>query len=854
MKKIKPFNNKKVIRVTALLILTAFLITLYTPVQTEAAALKEEVVYVRLNNDGSLSQVYVVNSFQLGQDNEILDYGNYEYVRNLTDNSEIKLDNGKVTVDANGEQLYYEGYLMNAQLPWDISIKYILDGKEISPDEVAGKSGHLAIGIETEANPLGNKEFFDNYALQIALTLDSSLCKNITAQGGTVASAGSDKQVSYVVLPGKKASLELSCDVENFEMPGITIAGVRLDIDFDIDNYDMSELDELTDGVADLDDGVQELLDGIFDMKEGVVELHDGTIELGDGVVEFKDGIQELSEGTEELKDGVSELVDGTTEMADGVGELKDGTQELSEGTAELKDGVLELKDGTIEMVDGALELVDGTTELVDGVRELDDGVGEFADGIEEAYDGMKELVLGISKLNGGMNDITDGSADLTSGAKALASGASKAASGCEQLAGGFDAYFDGILGLVNGQLTSSASGIPTLNRDNYSAVLENTLNVVYGEAIATARDTVQSEVYAAARQEILVGILNEMAIPMDSYDFLPPEQKEPIDQLVNAQLSTMESLINSHVEAILAEQMPTIIDGVNENPQAKQLLGLLEMLKGYDQLLAGLNQYVSGVGEISSGTSEFSAGVGKFHDGLIEYKDGLSEYQSGIAQFYDESYKLVDGANELKEGTVELLDGVIELNDGIVEFKDGVIELRDGVIELFDGIVELHDGIVELKDGVIELNDGTIELRDGVIELFDGTVELHDGVLEMYDGAIELNDGVIELIDGVGELKDGTNDLYDGVAELKDGTGEFRSETTSLDTKIIDTVKEEIDKMMGKNAPVKSFVSEKNGEVSAVQFVMQTEGISIIEAVEASVDIEPEPTIWQRFIRLFGF
>ncbi len=139
---------------------------------------------------------------------------------------------------------------------------------------------------------------------------------------------------------------------------------------------------------------------------------------------------------------------------------------------------------------------------------------------------------------------------------------------------------------------------------------------------------------------------------------------------------------------------------------------------------------------------------------------------------------------------------------------------------------------------------------------MFDGVVELHDGVTEMKDGAIELNDGVIELIDGVGELKEGTNDLYDGVAELKDGTGELRSETGTLDTKIIDALKEEIDKMMGKDKPTKSFVSEKNGAVSAVQFVMQTEGISIQEAVETSAEItpEPEPTFWQRFIKLFGF
>ena len=784
MKPIKSLKKKKGIRITALIIIAALLITVYTPVPSGAASLKEEVVYVRLNNDGSVNQVYVVNSFELGENNTIIDYGNYAYVKNLTDNNEIRLESGKVTVDAQGNQLYYEGFLMNPQLPWEISISYMLDGKEISPNDIAGKSGRLFIEIETDANPLGNKDFFDSYALQLSLTLNSSICKNISAPGGTVATAGGNKQISYVVLPGKASRLELSADVKDFEMPAITIGGVRLNMDFTIDNYDLSELEELTDAVAELDDGVQELLDGIFDMKKGVSDLHGGTKELRDGVGEFKEGVGELSDGIGELKDGVSEL-----------------------------------KDGTIEMADGAMELADGTLDLVDGVRELDEGVGEFADGVDELYDGIKELLLGTSKLYGGMSDITEGSAELKSGVKSLASGAIAAASGGGQLAAGFDKYFDGIIALVNAQL--AGSGIPglPLTRSNYSDVLEN---VLYGEAIALARNAISDAVYGAARQLSLEGILMEFGITTEQYELLPvdDETRVIIDQALEGQLLGMQETLEAEVDAALEDQIPAIREAIAETPEAQQLLGLLEMLKGYDQLLSGLNQYVSGVKGISNGVRGLSAGISEFHDGLIEYKDGLSEYYDGMAEFYQESEKLVDGAHELKKGTVELLEGVIELKDGIIEFKDGVIELRDGVIELFDGIVELHDGVIE-----------------------------------MYDGAIELTDGVIELSDGIGELKDGTNDLYDGVAELKDGTGEFRRETQSLDTRIIDAIKVEIDKMMGADIPVKSFVSEKNSEISAVQFVMQTEGISIPE--EETVVVQPEPetriTFWQRLLALFG-
>ena len=295
MKSKNTSTNKKGIRITALFIMIAFLITVYTPVPSGAASRKKRwymfisttmVQWIR-------SMLQTVLSWE---NNTIIDYGNYAYVQNLTDNSEIRLEKGKVTVDAQGNQLYYEGFLMNPQLPWDISIKYILDGKETSSDDIAGKSGSLIIQIETDANPLGNKDFFDSYALQISLTLDSSICKNISAPGGTVATAGRNKQVSYVVLPGKASNIKLSADVKNFEMPAVTIGGVRLNMDFSIENYDLSEIEELTDAVAELDDGVEELLDGIFDMKKGVSDLHSGTKELRDGVGEFKDGVGELSE------------------------------------------------------------------------------------------------------------------------------------------------------------------------------------------------------------------------------------------------------------------------------------------------------------------------------------------------------------------------------------------------------------------------------------------------------------------------------------------------------------------------------------------------------------------------------
>ena len=141
-----------------------------------------------------------------------------------------------------------------------------------------------------------------------------------------------------------------------------------------------------------------------------------------------------------------------------------------------------------------------------------------------------------------------------------------------------------------------------------------------------------------------------------------------------------------------------------------------------------------------------------------------------------------------------------------------------------------MHDG--SLKSGTADLTDGANELKDGIQELFEGTVELKDGTAELLDGC---------------------KDLIDGCKELKDGTAEMLSETDGMEQKIQDKVDEMIDGITGGESTVVSFVSDKNSDVSAVQFVIQTEAIEIPE-IPNNTDAEPvKLNFWQTLLKLFG-
>ncbi|MCL1805903.1 MAG: hypothetical protein FWG28_07910, partial [Clostridiales bacterium] len=595
-------QRRMALRFCSLGLAALLLAGLLPPVPAGAApSLKEEVVYVRLLNDGSVDEIYVVNSFALDGDGQITDYGNYAYVQNLSNTDTLSLKDGVVTIDTKGDRLYYEGFLMDAELPWVFTITYKLDGMAVAPEDLGGMSGFLEMEISTRHNPRGSLDFYDRYCLQIAVSLDSGICRNISADGGTVAAAGGSKQINFIVLPGRETGLTLTADVEDFKMPAITIAGVTMNMGLDFDDVDMADIRELIDGLIELDDGVKELLDGIFDMYDGVVELYDGMMEFADGVVELDDGVKELADGTEELKDGVAELADGTEELVDGVEDLVDGVAEMAEGMDEMLEGV---------------------EELAEGVEEFDDGIIELCDGIDELYDGAKKLADGMFELAGGFGGVVRGGKEIGAGLADYAEGSGLIAAGGGSLYMGFEQYFnDVIFGMVNAQLvgTGFPDALLPLNRLNY--------------------------------------IGNFAVIGINEYS--DPLGENPLASLF-WMLSHYDDLLSGlglYVGGVdlLATNADKTADGMSTFVK-----GLSQYQYGLDEYMAGVEEYRDGVGKLADGAKELRDGSRELLDGVIELRDGVAEFRDGVVELHDGVIELYDGIVELHDGVVELRDGVI--------------------------------------------------------------------------------------------------------------------------------------------------------------------------------------------------
>src|SRR5699024_8383073 len=111
-----------IIIVSGLLVFAAFPITAFSDENSDKESpdidkgpgnysAKDEVIYGNMDANGNINNMYVVNSFHITEPGEIIDYGYYTTVRNLTDLSDIKQTGNEVHFQAEEEEFYYQSSL-----------------------------------------------------------------------------------------------------------------------------------------------------------------------------------------------------------------------------------------------------------------------------------------------------------------------------------------------------------------------------------------------------------------------------------------------------------------------------------------------------------------------------------------------------------------------------------------------------------------------------------------------------------------------------------------------------------------------------------------------------------------------
>ena len=137
---------KNIKKIGTVLLTTSLLVTTL-PVN---ALTKNETVYSKLNNDGTVKST-VVSEYLKNTDETINDQTDLTNILNLNGTEKYTIDGTNIVWDAKGKDIYYQGE-SNKELPVSLNISYKLDGKDITLDELLGESGRVEITLKYTNN------------------------------------------------------------------------------------------------------------------------------------------------------------------------------------------------------------------------------------------------------------------------------------------------------------------------------------------------------------------------------------------------------------------------------------------------------------------------------------------------------------------------------------------------------------------------------------------------------------------------------------------------------------------------------------------------------------------------------
>lgn len=305
----------------------------YAATGEDAAVSKEETVYVNANADGSEDQITVSNWLKnAGTEKNLQDESELKDIKNVKGDEEFTQSGNKLTWQTDGEDIYYQG-TTTKEPPVSVKFTYYLDGKEIKPDDLAGKSGKLKIKVDytnntkTTVDINGKKEtMYTPFVLMTGMILPQDTFSNVKIDNGKVISDGSRNIVIGFGMPGLQESLGLNSDSledlvsgdSDFELPE------SLEITADVENFSLDStftvaLDDVLDTIdTDNITGYDDLKDALSDLEDAAMELVDGSKALSDGVDTLKDSYKELDDGIGTLKGGADELNSGAGTLAGG--------------------------------------------------------------------------------------------------------------------------------------------------------------------------------------------------------------------------------------------------------------------------------------------------------------------------------------------------------------------------------------------------------------------------------------------------------------------------------------------------------------------------------------------------------
>ena len=312
---------------------------------------KSETVYAVMNGDGSIKSTTVSEHLYSASGlANVTDKTTLTDIQNTESDAEFTQNGEELVWNTNDTDVYYKGNTDKA-LPIDVKVTYALDGQEAALEDIIGKSGHLTVTVNLKNNETGtvNVNGKDRTIVTPLITAVGVIlggdASNMTAEHGMIESAAKSSVAAFVTLPGVKDSLSgllpdevdsiedylqdtvtVEADVEDFTCPQVMVACATSTAALGTSNvFDLSSINDLTDGINQLNDAMSQLMDGAS-------QLVDGTSQLAGGVLALLDGANTLNNGAAALDDGLGRLTNGLDTLSANNAALNAGAQQVADG------------------------------------------------------------------------------------------------------------------------------------------------------------------------------------------------------------------------------------------------------------------------------------------------------------------------------------------------------------------------------------------------------------------------------------------------------------------------------------------------------------------------------------------
>lgn len=660
---------------------------------------KDETVYVLTGADGSVKKIIVSDWLknELGSAS-VADKSDLSDIENVKGDESYTINGDNMTVwDAQGNDIYYQGNIQK-ELPVGLSVRYYLDGKSVSPEELKGKSGKVTIRFDYENRQYEtvqingvNQRIYVPFAMLTGMILDNDTFQNVQITNGKLVNDGDRTMVVGLAFPGLQENLNLSrddlsipdsveitADVTNFSL-GMTVTLACNDLFSQLGDVDLTSLDS-TSALDQLTGAMDQLLSGSSALYEGLSTLLDKSGELVSGVEELAQGAAAIKSGADSVDDGAAQLKACLADLSSGLNTLSANSEALNSGAKQVFNSLLET----------------AVTQIrAKGLNVPDLTIENYAEELNTLIKSLDETTVYETALKQ-VTDAVEAQRPVIN-----------------------QKVTEAVRQQVETQVTAAVR----------QQVTEKVTAAVQQQVSATVTDTVQQQV----AEQVIQAAANMSKADYDAAvaaGIIPQQTQDAVNAAIQAQMGSeaVQSKIAENVSAQMASQavqskitenidtqisseavQATITENTDAQLQAEAIQATiqqqteLQVQKAISENMAS-DAVQSQLKKASEGAQTLIAlkasldDYNTFYLGLLTYTGGVDDAAAGANSLYAGADQLKGGTAQLRAGAAQLYNGVLQLQDGIPALVSGVTQLKDGAMQLSEGLQQFNrDGIQKL-------------------------------------------------------------------------------------------------------------------------------------------------------------